>query len=43
MSKEELEAVRGRVLSSLRVGRQSPQYKKGKQLLDEFITLLLQD
>ena len=33
-----LEAVRERILSSLKVGKQSPEYKRTKAVIDRFIS-----
>ena len=34
----DLEAVRERILSGLRVGKQSPEYKRTKAVIDRFIS-----
>ena len=36
----DLEAVRERILSGLRVGKQSPEYKRTKAVIDRFIALV---
>ncbi len=36
----DLEAVRERILSGLRVGKQSPEYKRTKAVIDRFIAEL---
>jgi hypothetical protein len=39
----DLEAVRDRILSTLKVGKQSPEYKRTKAAIDRFIAELLSD
>lgn len=38
----DLESVRDRILSDLRVGKQAPEYKRTKSTLDKFIAFVLE-
>ncbi len=38
----DLEAVRDRILSGLQVGKQAPEYKRTKSVIDKFIANVLE-
>ena len=42
MQLPELETVRDRILSNLKVGKQSPEYKRTKSLIERFIAQALE-
>ncbi len=42
LTQPDLEAVRARILSNLKVGKQSPEYKRTKAAIDQFINELLE-
>jgi hypothetical protein len=39
----DLEDIRDRILASLKLGKQAPEYRRSKALLDKFITSLDQE